>query len=150
MAYRQPSTTAVLCGVTAASEFHVLNGTTVEFAFPCVYAIPYEGEVACGMPTPDPEIVEIHLTEEGYAAPVIAFDGDLPDGLVGTAWIDEVDDHIIRFVLTANCADAISENLSCMMSCLLTRETESHGPRTDAAFRGRVVVVAAPLPNPGL
>ena len=139
MSYRNrtPSSTPVLCDVTTAAELHVLNGVISEFAIPCSYVIAADED------TPE-QVIPIRLREEGYMDPVVAFD-QLIEGLTWMAWIDEVDDSIVRLVISSQCVAAIHDDLSCGISVLITRSTASRGDRTDAVLRGTLSIEAGPL-----
>lgn len=139
MTYRNPPAPIPhLCGVTSEASLHVLNGTITEFAIPCSYVKPVEGSDT------ETVTVPIHLVAEGYSAPVIAIGGG-PAGLTGNAWIDEVDDSIVRFTIAAQCPDAVAEDVTCDIAILITRTTPLHGDRTDAVVRGPLTIEASPL-----
>lgn len=137
MGYRQ-DTRQVLCDVPESTELHVLNGASVEYAFPCLYAIPSDTD------DDHVEYEKIHLAAEGYGAPTILFD-DVPEGLTFNAWIDEVEDHVVRLVVSAQCPSAVDRDATCPMSVTIQRSAEPHGTRTDVVLRSKVVVEAAPL-----
>lgn len=135
--YRKPNVQAPhLCDVTTASELHVLNGATAEFAIPCSYIVE------------DGTLEPIHLVAEGYGDPVVAY-VDQPSGLVCDAWVDPLDDSLIRLVVSAQCPDATEESLICRFSVLISRTVVGRGPITDIVLQGNISIESAPLPAPG-
>jgi hypothetical protein len=131
-----------ICGVPEHAKVHLLNGASTEFEVTCKYVIPAAGS--------EPETTElIHLTDEGYTNPVVVFDAGIT-GLTGNAWIDDVDDSIVHVVFMAACAAALTEDLECKASILISRDsTDPGGTRTDVLLRALVEVEAAPLPPAG-
>jgi microcystin-dependent protein len=138
MSYRNtPCDQVTICDVTSSTELHILNGVIAEFAVPCSYVVPIEG-------TDETELVPIQLVTEGYGDPVLAVD-IVPTGLTWAAWIDETDESIIRFALSAQCPDAVTEDITCNIALLITRSTLAHGDRTDAVLRGPLLIEASPI-----
>jgi hypothetical protein len=129
-----------MCDVTSPADLHILNGAVAEFSIPCNYVVPDEqGGTA---------LEPIRLSEEGYGDPVVAFDPELT-GLSWDAWIDEDDDSIIKLVFSAECPEAISQDLVSQVSVLITRDEPGRGLRTDVVVRGPLTVFRAPLPSAG-
>lgn len=90
----------------------------------------------------DVKLVPIHLTEEGYTTVGIAFDDDQPMGLEAEGYIDEMEDHIVRFSLTARCPGAIKEPQRCRMSLAVANSTAT---KVDIISVFDVLILPAPL-----
>ena len=145
MSYREiddPHPFPEVCDVPSYAEIHLLNGVSTEFVIPCRYLTPALVDGDDDVQTP------IHLTAEGYADPVVAFSA-APAGLTGESWIDADDDSLVHVVISAQCPSAVTTEVMCEASILITRTPGSHGVRTDCLFRGPIRIKAAPLPAPG-
>jgi len=138
MSYREHDahTHPEICDIPSYAEVHILNGLSTEIAIPCNYVTTDDAGVET--------FTEIHLTTEGYTDPVVTF-ASVVSGLSAEAWIDETDDHIIRVVFTAQCQTAWNDDLECGMSITITRDTITHGLRTDCVIRGLIKIKAAPF-----
>jgi hypothetical protein len=128
-----------ICGVPSQTRIHLLNGTAIEIVIPCSYVIPAVSESA------EETYEPIHLTAEGYEDPEVAF-ADAPEGLTGLAWIDEDDDSKVHCVFSAQCPGAISVDIECETSVLITKTTGAHGVRTHCVLRGLLKIEDSPLP----
>jgi hypothetical protein len=127
-----------ICGVPSHVRTHLLNGLSTEIVIPCNYVTTDEAGVEVLTP--------IHLTEEGYTDPVVVFAADAPSGLTGQAWIDADDDSLIHCIFDAQCPDALTVDIECEVSILISRETD-RGTKTDSVLRGPVHIESAPIPS---
>ena len=126
-----------ICDVTSETKLHMLNGVTAEFAVPCSYVVPVEG-------TNETELVPIRLRDEGYNDPLLAISPSV-EGLTWAAWIDDDDDSIIRFVISAQCPSAVNAAVEVDVALLIARTTQDRGDRIDAVLRGPLLIEASPL-----
>jgi hypothetical protein len=124
--------------VPTRARIRILNGTKTEIVIPCSYVTP-----AVAPATEDTYTV-IDLTAEGYADPTCSLASDAPTGLSATATIDATDHSVIRLLLIAACADAITTDIDCEISVTITR-TVNAATWTDSVLRGSIHVEAAPI-----
>lgn len=137
MTYREDcSTDTPLCGSVDETPLVILNGTVSELAIPCTYTVVADDG------TETTEL--IHLTAEGYTDPIVAVSSP-PVGLEAAAWIDDVDDSIIKIAISAQCAAAVDDDVVRDISVLITRPTSDPlDVRTDVVIHGSLTIQAGP------
>lgn len=84
----------------------------------------------------------IHLLEEGYTDVEVAF-VDPPSGLVGTGYMDEDSDWVVRFIIEANCADALTENVDVSYAVFVNGIINGR-KRRDVVAKGTLRILAGP------
>lgn len=139
------------------STISVDNGTITRLAIPCFYErghvltrdyvmhVDHHGWPAPDSPDrswqhwdhPDDDDDAIHFEDEGYTDVEVAFAADAPEGLSATGSIDV---NIIRVVITAECEDALTEDVETAFSIHVTGEGLNN-----TITKGTLRIVAGPL-----
>ena len=136
MSYRAETpatdTSNIVCDVNPAIELHMLNGTSAEISIPVRYMV-------------DGALEPIDLVAEGYADPVFAIDEEL-DGFSWIAVINPAVNSLLSLSLNAQCPAAIDKDVEVDYSLLITRTLHPLPQQTDAVIRGKLLIVASPLP----
>ena len=86
----------------------------------------------------------IHLTREGYGNPVVEMT-DPPAGLVASAWIDDVDDWVVRVLFDAQVESAVAEPVTVPFVVKVTRTDLHNKVHRDIVSLGKLTVLPAPL-----
>jgi hypothetical protein len=157
MGYRLPPRPEVRHHYDATAEkstISVDNGTIAHLAIPCFY---WHGQVLtrdyvmrvdhAGWPSPDSVDMSwqlwdvpddgIHLEDEGYTQVEVVLASDAPAGLSATGSIDV---NVVRVAITAECQDALTEDVETAFSIHVTGEGLD-----DIITKGTLRVVAGPL-----
>ena len=90
------------------------------------------------------ELFPIHLIKEGYKSATVVFDKNY-SGLTARAYIDLVDDWVVRLHFSAYLKEAQEKPVEVRFIVKLNRTDEEGNKIVDVASRGRLKILPAPL-----
>lgn len=144
MGYRHERPRSSLRDAVEDTTLTVHNGSTSDFAFPCFYLVDKDDETgACTK-----EAIPINLIAEGYNEIQVAFSSDIA-GLVGTGYIDPIDDYIVRVRTEAFCPSAVRSDVKVHYSVTAVAPATAVSPAIhDVIATGDFIILHAPFIAP--
>lgn len=156
MAYRLPDDRNEIVDVAPPTRIAVDNGTITRFYVPCAYVYdgrmsypeqPFQTFVPCRWPLmfgPLMRVEPIDLGEEGYDE----IDVQLSESVEGLTFEGAVDGSVINLTISAECEDAISNDIEVAYSVYAKGSFENDGVTmqlSDVVVKGTLVIVAGPV-----